>query len=324
MKPLMIEGLDAVLAPVASDLQRIEEVLKRASAGPTEFLTETASYLADAGGKRVRPAVTALAARMGDGPNGSVYKSAAAIEMTHLATLYHDDVIDEADLRRGVMSVNEKWDNHVAILAGDHLFARASGLVAEVGGEIPLILADAVARVVAGQLQEVRGTYDLDRTEEHYMSTIAGKTAALLEASARIGALCGSVGDDTVGSMSVFGRSFGFAFQIADDLLDLAATREQLGKPPGTDLLEGVYTLPVIYAMKEDSAISSLLGTPEVDIDKVKEAVFSTSGFEMALGRAREQHEIACLALDSLKEGEAKAALLRLSETVITRVPEPV
>lgn len=323
MEALIPEDVESALAPVADDLVRIEEVLRDSSAGPTEFLTETASHLATAGGKRIRPAVACFASSVGEGPNEDTYRSAAAIEMTHLATLYHDDVIDEADLRRGVLSVNEKWDNHVAILAGDYLFARSSGLAAQVGGEVPLILAEAVARVVGGQLQEVRGTYALDRTEEHYLTTIAGKTAALLEASARIGALCGAADDPAIKSLSTFGRAFGFAFQIVDDLLDLAATREQLGKPPGTDLLEGVYTLPVIYALKEDAAIGSLLGSREIDVDAAREAILATDGFSKALARANEYHSEAIGALAAIEAAEGIDALTKLSEAVVSRVPEP-
>ena len=323
MEPLSRDEVGAALETIGDELVRIEEVMVDASTGATSFLTQTATYLTKAGGKRVRPAVIVLSAQVG--PNGATedaFKTAAAMELTHLATLYHDDVIDEADTRRGVPSANERWDNKVAILAGDFLFARASGLAAAVGGQVPVILARAISDVVEGQVLELESTYDPMRSEEQYMRTIGGKTAALVESCAEVGALLGGCSADEIAAMVTFGSSFGYAFQVADDLLDLAATQEELGKAPGTDLRDGVYTLPVIYARDADPSIAARLGTPDVDVEQMRAAVIATGGFDRAFRVASEYVDKALTALKEVPDGRARVTLETLTRLVIDRVPE--
>jgi heptaprenyl diphosphate synthase len=313
--------MGAALEIAAADLERVEQLMVEVSAGSTEFLTESTTYLTRAGGKRLRPALMALVSRLGTGPNWKIHMTAAAIEMTHLATLYHDDVIDEAELRRGVPSANEKWGNKVAILAGDFLFARASGLAADVGGSVPRILADAIAHVVEGQVRELRATYDPLRSLENYNKTIEGKTASLLRASTQLGALLGDCPAPLVASLAAFGEDFGFAFQVADDLLDLAASEEELGKPPGTDLLDGVYTLPVILAVEADPSLAAVLGTPEVDVEAVRAAVLATGAFDRALEAAATHIDRALEALAAAPESPARESLTKLTRLIIDRVP---
>ncbi|MCA1841033.1 MAG: polyprenyl synthetase family protein [Actinomycetota bacterium] len=321
MEPLSRDQVGAVLEPIADDLARIEELMVAVSSEATSFLTESTTYLTKAGGKRLRPALVVLAAKAAGGSNRAAEMTGAAIEMTHLATLYHDDVIDEADLRRGVPSANQRWGNKVAILAGDYLFAKASGLAAEVGGDVPSVLADAIAEVVEGQVSELRSTYDPARTQADYLSTIRGKTASLIEACTRLGATLAGAAAAEVESLKNFGSSFGYAFQIADDLLDIAASEDALGKPPGTDLRDGVYTLPVILAISKVDGLSDSLGSADVDVDRVRGAVVESGAFNEAREIAFDHVDKALIALKEIGEGEAREALERLTRLVVDRVP---
>lgn len=323
MERLSRDEVGRELEPIAVDLERIEEIIYDISSAATSFLTEGTTYLTKAGGKRLRPALGILGSRLGSGPNHNVDVTSAAIEMTHLATLYHDDVIDEADMRRGVPSANEKWGNKVAILAGDYLFARASWISAQVGGEVPGALADAIAQVVQGQVNELSSVYDPTRSEKHYLDTIGGKTAALLEVSVRLGASLAGCDRSVVEAMRTFGVAFGYAFQVADDLLDLTASEDELGKPPGTDLRDGVYTLPVIYALEADPELASRLGTPSVDVDAVRRVVFGTGGFDRAMAKASTYVDEALEALRHAPQSPARTTLERLTRLVVERVPVP-
>lgn len=321
MEPLSRDQMADALDLVAVDLERIEKLLVESSIAGTPFLTETATYLTKAGGKRLRPALLALSSCMwaGCGPDSDA--TAAAIEMTHLATLYHDDVIDEATVRRGVPSANDKWGNTVAILVGDYLFARASSIAADVGGDVPRVLADAIARVVQGQVRELEHLYDIRRSPEHYFSTVDDKTGALLEAASRLGASLAGASPEEAESIRQFGSYFGTAFQIADDLLDISASQEELGKAPGTDLRDGVYTLPLIYAVEADPSLASALGTPSPDIESIRDAVVRTGAFERSLEVAAGYVQQSLAALEAGPAGPARDALERLSRLVIDRVP---
>lgn len=321
MEPLSRDQMADALDLVAGDLERIEQVLAVSSVAGTPFLTETAGYLTKAGGKRLRPALVALSSCMWEGCGPKSDSTAAAIEMTHLATLYHDDVIDEATVRRGVPSANDKWGNTVAILVGDYLFARASSIAADVGGEVPRVLADAIARVVQGQVRELEHLYDIRRTPEHYFSTVDDKTGALLEASSRLGASLSGASPEEAESLRLFGSYFGTAFQIADDLLDFSATEEELGKAPGTDLRDGVYTLPLIFAVEADPTLATALGTPSPDIDLIRAAVVRTGAFERSLQVAAGYVDQSLAALEAGPACPAREALERLSRLVIDRVP---
>jgi heptaprenyl diphosphate synthase len=320
---LRSEELDSILQPISPDLERIEKLILEASGGEGSFITERATYLALAGGKRLRPALAVLCSRLGRGAGDDVDKAAAAVEMTHLATLYHDDVIDDGDLRHGVQSVNRRWGDHVAILAGDFLFARSSHLASEIGGEIPQILATAVARVVEAQLAELRWSYRADRSVEQYLETIDGKTGALMEASAWIGAILGGCSAEEIEQVRLFGAAFGRVFQVADDLLDLVATKEQLGKPPGTDVRTGVYTLPLLYAVEKDRTVSDLLGEEKVDMQGIRRAVRSTGSLAGSLAFAAQGVDEAVGHLRAVSSSEARDALERLTRLIVDRVPTP-
>ena len=321
MESLSRDEVADVLETIAPDLERVEAVLLEATTAGTPFLTESASYLTKAGGKRLRPALVGLSSRLWAGCGPRADSTGAAIELTHLATLYHDDVIDEADTRRGVPSANGKWGNIVAILVGDFLFARASSIAADVGGEVPRVLADAIARVVQGQVRELEHLYDCRRPVDHYYATVDDKTGALLEASARLGAVLGGCPEGQAERLRLFGAAFGMAFQIADDLLDLSATQEDLGKPPGTDLRDGVYTLPLLYAVETEPSLADQLGTPQPDVDLIRKTVVRTGAFQRALGVAAGHVDEALTCLDGAPEGPARDSLERLTRLIIDRVP---
>lgn len=241
------------LPVLQADLGRVEEALRASVVADDPFLTEVASHLILAGGKRVRPAFAVTAAATADrqmiAATPEVVLGAVSVELVHLGSLYHDDVMDDATTRRTVPSVNARWGNLKAILAGDYLLARASEIAASLGTEVAGLLAATIGRLCEGQVLELQSAFDLHRTEEAYLSSIDGKTASLLATSCRIGALVGGLPRDQVEALTVFGRSFGMAFQIVDDLLDVTSTDEELGKPAGHDLVEGTYTLPVIRTL---------------------------------------------------------------------------
>ncbi|MGH9039448.1 MAG: polyprenyl synthetase family protein [Acidimicrobiia bacterium] len=249
---------------LSGDLGRVEVALRDSVRSEDPFLTDVAGHLIGAGGKRLRPllAITAGCAGRSGPASDDVITGAVAVELVHLGSLYHDDVIDEASTRRGVESVNARWSNIVAILAGDFLLARASGLAASLGVEVAGLLAATIGELCRGQVLELQRLFDVSRDEESYFGSIEGKTAALFATSCRIGALVAGLDRAAVEALTTYGLHLGMVFQIVDDVLDLTASEEQLGKPAGLDLAEGIYTLPVIYALRDSSELRSLLGGP--------------------------------------------------------------
>src|SRR4051794_11395928 len=230
--------------------ERVEESLRGSVRSDDAYLTEVASHLILAGGKRVGPLFAIASATAGGAPvTDDVIRGGVAVELVHLGSLYHDDVIDEAPTRRTVESVNARWGNLTAILAGDFLLARASEIAASLGTEVAGLLAATIGRLCQGEVSELRTAYNVDRTEDAYFGAIDGKTAALFATACRIGAIVGGLPRDHVDALTAYGRAYGMAFQIVDDVLDVTATSEELGKPAGHDLVEGVYTLPVLRAM---------------------------------------------------------------------------
>ena len=235
---------------VQSDLARVEDALRASVVTDDDFLTEVASHLILAGGKRVRPAFAITAAATAtptmEAASNDVLMGAVSVELVHLGSLYHDDVMDDATTRRTVESVNARWGNLKAILAGDFLLARASEIAASLGTEVAGLLAATIGRLCEGQILELQHAFDLDRSEASYLRSIDGKTASLLATASRIGGIVADLPRERIDALTTFGRGFGMAFQIVDDLLDLTSTDVELGKPAGHDLVEGTYTLPVI------------------------------------------------------------------------------
>ena len=247
-------------AATSAGLDRVEELLHREVTSGYHFVTETSLHLIDAGGKRFRPLFTLLGAQMGPRPDADeVITAAAVVELIHLATLYHDDVMDDATMRRGAPSANSRWDNSVAILTGDFLFAHASRLVADLGPAAVRIIAETFAELVTGQMRETRGPRPDDDPVEHYLTVIAEKTGSLIATSGRYGGMFSGCTPEQVESLHRFGAAIGTAFQISDDIIDITSPSTSSGKTPGTDLREGVLTLPMLYALQDTGAAADRL-----------------------------------------------------------------
>lgn len=278
-----------------ADRQRVEQALLDAVRTPDAYLTEIASHLISAGGKRLRPVMTLVASRVGcDGPAlEDAVLGGISCELVHLGSLYHDDVMDEATTRRGVDTVNAKWGNLQAILAGDFLLARASEIAASLGTEVAGLLARTIGRLCEGQIEELRHTYSVARPVESYLESIDGKTASLYSTAARIGGIVAGHDRPTIDLLTEYGTAYGMVFQIVDDVLDLIATDAELGKPAGHDMEEGVYTLPVLHTLASGGAaakeLRSILGKP-LDSDermKVLDIVRSNGGVPAAIEQAK-------------------------------------
>ena len=234
------------------DRQRVETALLDSVRTPDAYLTEIASHLITAGGKRLRPVMAIAAAQVGgvNRVSDQVVQGGISCELVHLGSLYHDDVMDESTLRRGVETVNARWGNLQAILAGDFLLARASEIAASLGTEVAGLLARTIGRLCEGQIEELQHTYDVNRTVDSYLASIDGKTASLFSAAARIGGIVAGHDRDVIEALTSYGTSYGIVFQIVDDILDIISTDDELGKPAGHDMEEGVYTLPVLLTMQ--------------------------------------------------------------------------
>ena len=303
----------------------IEEELRRAVLGEDPFLTQVASHLLEAGGQRWRPLLCVGSALAGSGEvTFPVVRGACSVELVHLGSLYHDDVIDEAPTRRTVQSVNARWGNLTAIVAGDFLLARASEIAASLGTEVAGLLAATIGRLCEGEIRELRTAFQTSRSEEAYLASVAGKTASLLAASCRIGGLTAGLDRAFVEALTRFGEAFGVVFQIVDDIKDLVLNEEDLGKPAGHDLVEGVYTLPVIRALALDDGeeLAALLGRP-IDppaVQKARDIVISSGGVESAARTAREWADRASACLAPLGGNDAAVALGRLGHGLIDQL----
>jgi len=310
---------------MAGDRERIEAALRASVQTSDAYLTEIASHLIVAGGKRLRPVLAVAAAQVGtDTPVApEVVQGAIACELVHLGSLYHDDVMDESTTRRGVETVNAKWGNLQAIVAGDFLLARASEIAASLGNEVSGLLARTIGRLCEGQVEELRHTYDRGRTVPSYLVSIQGKTASLFATSARIGALVAGHSRATTDTITNIADAYGMVFQIVDDVLDIIATDEQLGKPAGHDMEEGVYTLPVLLTLAAETAESrelfDLLGSPLTAKERTKalKIVRNGGGLAAALESARDYVAIAEAECTKLPASAATEALRRAPRALL-------
>jgi heptaprenyl diphosphate synthase len=310
-------------------LASIDERLLASVTTDDAHLTEMTTHLIRAGGKRLRPMLGVLAASTGAGSGGTgvtldVIDGGVAVELVQVGSLYHDDVIDEADSRRGVESVNVRWNNLTAILAGDFLLAKASEIAARLGTEVAELLARTIGRLCEGEILELRYAYQADRTEEAYYGAIEGKTASLYATACRIGAIVGTLPRPHIEALTAYGRSFGMAFQLVDDVLDLVSTEEALGKPAGHDITEGVYNLPVLRALKTGAGdeLRSLLGSPiEGDErDRARALVVDSGGIEATIAEAERFVADAKSALDDLGPSDGVTALRDGADHLLTMV----
>jgi heptaprenyl diphosphate synthase len=303
---------------------RLDEVTRSKDA----FLTEIAQHLLRAGGKRYRPLVAQVAAELGPDHGAGPVEAGVAVELVHLGSLYHDDVIDEADSRRGRASVNDNWSNTIAILAGDFLLARASEVAAPLGEEAVALIASTYATLCEGQVAELRHARALDHGPEGYYRVIGGKTASLIRTSARLGAMTAGADEDSIEAISDWAWEMGLVFQLTDDVLDLIADEEFLGKPAGSDVGEGVYTLPVLYAAdgpdREEIRVLLADGAPtDRDvIDRVIELTINGGHVDRVLGEAVERIRVAEKAADRLGSAELRGVLENLDAYLLERVNE--
>jgi heptaprenyl diphosphate synthase len=263
---------------VRDGVGRVEECISSELRGADDLMTEAVLHLFEAGGKRFRPLFTVLSAHVGPDPeNWEVTVAGAVIELVHLATLYHDDVMDEAQMRRGAPSANARWGNNIAILAGDYLFATASRLVSRLGPDAVRIVAETFAQLVTGQMRETKGNPDSNDAVSHYLKVVSEKTACLIAAAGRFGGTYSGANDDQTERLGRIGGIVGTVFQISDDIIDIASDPDESGKLPGTDLREGVHTLPVLYALRETGPdadrLRELLTGPVTDDAEVAEAL---------------------------------------------------
>ena len=327
MSKFGIPGLAPELeAELNEGMAKVESLLLSHIQGDYPLVEETSRHLVAAGGKRLRPLLTLLASHYGDKNKFGIVESAVVCELTHVATLYHDDVMDEAKLRRGVESANSRWGNTVAILTGDYLFAKVSALLADIGPEAVRLQASTFERLVIGQIMETQGPQNGEDPLNHYLQVVADKTGSLIAASARFGAMVSGAPADIKETLTVFGEKVGIAFQLADDVIDIASESHQSGKTPGTDLREGVPTLVTLNVMKstraEDRELIKLLKAPIKD-EKVVAQVLTTLRGHSALDDSRGQLQNiardARAALGPLPVNDVTGALFSLCDAIVDR-----
>jgi heptaprenyl diphosphate synthase len=314
-------------AHVRDGVAAIEQLIETELRGSDDLMTDAVMHLFEAGGKRFRPLFAVLSAQLGPRPDsGDVTIAGAVIELVHLATLYHDDVMDEAQVRRGAPSANLRWNNNVAILAGDYLFATASRLVSRLGPAAVRIIADTFAQLVTGQMRETQGAVDKADPVAHYLKVVHEKTACLIGAAGRFGAMFSGADDDQIERLSRLGDLVGTAFQISDDIIDIDSDPDESGKLPGTDLREGVHTLPVLYALNDTGPdadrLRGLLAGPIQEDAALTEAL---TLLRASAGMAQAKKTVARYAaqareeLAALPEGPGRQALATLVDYTIHR-----
>jgi heptaprenyl diphosphate synthase len=324
---LALPVLDGALAHrLVERMAQIEERLEQEITSEAPFITEACRHLLHAGGKRIRPLLVLLAAETGDPDTDDVVTAACVVELTHLASLYHDDVMDEAMLRRGAESANARWDNHVAILAGDWLFSKSSELTADLGADAVRIQAQTFSRLVEGQILETQPPPTPEQAVEHHLRVIAGKTGSLIATSAHYGALFAGSSPEVTEALTAYGEMVGVAFQLSDDILDVASDSTESGKTPGTDLREGVPTLPVLYALQstrpEDARLQELLAQALTDDAEHAEALAllrAHPAMDQARSYVLDLARRASQRLDVLPPGPVRDALEAFADLIATR-----
>jgi heptaprenyl diphosphate synthase len=330
MSRRVIPGLEPPDATLESDirsrLDRVEEALEKSvQVESSGLLSETSSYLIAAGGKRFRAMLVLLAGYFGDPTDPRLIPGSVSIELVHLATLYHDDVIDEADARRGAPSANTRWTNTVAILTGDFLFARASEISTDLGTEVCRLLARTIAVLCDGQIREVDSSAKVEQEVSNYLEIIRRKTASLIGTSCRLGGTLSDASAEHVDVLEEFGAALGMAYQLSDDIMDITATQMELGKEPGVDLREGVYTLPVLHALEHDERREELArilshGSPEGEmLDRALEIIRAGGSVEHARAAVTEEVARAARLAERLPEGPARHALVQLARFLAAR-----
>jgi len=324
---LGIPDLDPTLeSALVADMARVEELLRSHIVGKYPLVIETSRHLVEAGGKRLRPLLTLLGAQFGNPNNDQVIQAAVVCELTHLATLYHDDVMDEAPLRRGVESANNRWGNSVAILTGDYLFAKTSALLAGLGPEAVRIHAETFERLVIGQIMETQGSSEGLSLLEHYTQVIADKTGSLIATSARYGAIFAGASSKDIEILTQYGEKIGILFQLADDIIDIASETDESGKTPGTDLREGVPTMVTVHILESgdpaDAQLKAILSEPIQDEEIVAttlKTLRTHKAMEISRNLLVKYADESKALVSELKDCPAKDALVSLCDAIITR-----
>ena len=326
MASLGIANLDKDLErELIAGLDKVEALLSSHIQGDYPLLIETSRHLVEAGGKRFRPLITLLASHFGKGQSDQVIAAAVVCELTHVATLYHDDVMDEAKLRRGVSSANSRWSNTVAILTGDYLFSKASDLLADLGPEAVRLQAKTFERLVIGQIQETQGAKSGDDALKHYLKVVSDKTGSLIATSARFGAMLSGADREIVETLTKFGEKIGIAFQLADDVIDISSDASQSGKVPGTDLKEGIPTLVTLQIissnLEEDKELKQLLQSA-IPEEKIADVLIKLRQHRALKDAKSYLHNLSLEAkqlLEPLPAIPARSALESLCDAVIER-----
>jgi heptaprenyl diphosphate synthase len=315
------------LASVESDLVRLESLLAESVIFGDAYLDSVTTHLIYAGGKRLRPLLAVASATSGARPaTHNDLLGGVALELMHLASLYHDDVMDEAEVRRNVDSVNARFGNLIAIVAGDYLMARSAGIAAELGNDVAGLMARTLAGLTRGQVSEVRTAFSIDRTETDYFEAIEGKTGTLMSSSCRVGALTAELPDAEREALTEFGRCFGMIYQLRDDILDVTATDNELGKPAGQDLAEGIYNLPTIFALRDESIgdeLRTVLGAilDDEERERARKLVVATDGIERTMLAARDYLAQAHRALSVLPNEQLVRGFSSLTESLLEDLP---
>ncbi len=315
------------LASVEADLARLETLLAESVIVGDPYLDSVTTHLIYAGGKRLRPLLAVASATGGARPaTQEDLLGGVALELMHLASLYHDDVMDEAEVRRNVDSVNARYGNLIAIVAGDYLMARSAAIAADLGTDIAGLLARTLAWLTRGQVSEVRTAFSVDRTESDYYEAIEGKTAWLMSSSCRVGALTAHLSSDETDALTEFGRCFGMIYQLRDDVLDIIATENQLGKPAGQDLAEGIYNLPTLLALRDPDVGDQLRGVlghvlDDEDRERARKLVVATDGIERTIAAAQSFLAQAHVALNNVSDEALRNGFSSLIKSLLEDLP---
>jgi heptaprenyl diphosphate synthase len=325
----LVNALEILAMPaVADDMARLEPLLAESVEVGDEYLDGITTHLIRAGGKRLRPLLAVASATGGvRSATRPELLGGVSLELMHLASLYHDDVMDEAKVRRNVESVNSRYNNIVAIVAGDYLMARSAAIAASLGVEVAGLLADTLALLTRGQVSEVRTAFSVERTLEDYYEAIGGKTASLMSSACQVGALTAGLSSEAFEALGAYGTELGLVFQLRDDILDITAVDGELGKPAGQDLAEGIYTLPVLFALDDPQVggeLAAILGGPldEPEREKARSLVASTDGVDRSLAQARLHAERAGELAGSLESTALARGFAALAVALLDDLPE--
>ncbi|MEW8978745.1 MAG: polyprenyl synthetase family protein [Symbiobacterium sp.] len=315
-----------VFATIADDLRRVETAIEAALSTREKMLEEVSIHLLRAGGKRIRPALVILSSRFPGVSLDKVIDVAVAVELIHMATLVHDDVVDNATLRRGRPTVNAIWDNQVSVLVGDYLFAKSFTLLSETGNNrVVRLMSEVVREMSQGELAQMASYFDVEQTEEDYFKRIAQKTGYLIAEACRLGAVMAGAGEEEVDAVYEYGMGIGLSFQIADDLLDFFGDESTLGKPVCGDLKIGILTLPVIHALHHSpmrGELREIIGTRSIgaaEVERVKEILAASGSFDYAREKAREHIDRAVRALERVPTLTTRPVLKTLADFVVNR-----